>query len=349
MRANNALDFDDLLSMAVALLRTSADVRNRLRRKFRHVLCDEFQDTNNPQYELLKLLAGVEPKNAAPVELIGGRVLGPADLFVVGDPDQAIYGWRGADVGNMQTEFDLDFPEASTFFLRDNYRSSGGILGAAQSVIARNQDWDRLQLNAKLGMGVPIQVCQLDTNHDEAEHIGKEISCLINDHRVASEHIAVLLRTHAQGRLVEKELVARSIPYVLIGGLAFWRRLEIQDAMAYVRLAVTLDDGVALDRVINVPKRGLGPASVAKLTAAAAAVNLTPCQLLFGKQRDGVHVFPPLPDAKTLGVSAKAAAALEEFRAAVAEMRAVTSQEGLWRGLNVGLELVSVSLKAIRL
>ncbi|PRW20204.1 ATP-dependent DNA helicase isoform B [Chlorella sorokiniana] len=319
LRQNNALDFDDLLGQTVALLRTAPAVRERYLRQFRHVCVDEFQDTNTSQYELVKLLT-----------------LPRADLFVVGDPDQSIYGWRGADMTNMTHAFGKDYPQAQIHALRDNYRSCARIVATAERVIAANDDWERAGLRPKRPAGHPIEVHMLRDSYDEARHIASEIQQALRSGEHPEEQIAVLFRTHIQARLVEQELVLRNIPYVLVGGVPFWRRVEIQDVMAYLRLAVSLRDDVALARIINTPRRGLGDTSIEKLHAAAAAQGVTLSALLFGGAAavgGGSAGLPQLPDRKELGLTPKAAAALEAFRELMLGLHGAVASQPLGRAL----------------
>ncbi|KAL4451267.1 hypothetical protein ABPG77_009339 [Micractinium sp. CCAP 211/92] len=300
MRDSNACDFDDLLGLTVALLRRSEAVRRRYLARFQHVLVDEFQDTNPTQYELVKLLT-----------------LPRADLFVVGDPDQSIYSFRGAVMSNMTHALRRDFPDAQVLALRDNYRSSSRIVATAERVISRNDDWKRAGLRPMLGPGQPIEVHVLEDSHEEAEFIAKQIKGMLLRGEHPEEQVAVLLRTHVQSRLLEQQLVLHKVPYVLVGGVPFWRRMEIQDVMAYLRLAVGLRDDVALTRIINTPKRSVGDASVKKLQAHAAERGLSLCALLFGRPPAGAATaasLPPLPDRKQLGLTPQAAAALQAFR-----------------------------------
>lgn len=370
MRAANAFDFDDLLGYTTALLRNDEELRTRLKRRWRHVLVDEFQDTNSPQYELVKLLAAPEvakfPTNFAsgmdgdPATIDFNsqaqqgnieRPLPPGHVFAVGDPDQAIYGWRGADVRNMRHQFAQDFPDGVVYRLRDNYRSTRSILSAAQAVISRNEDIDRAELRSRRASGVPIQVQRVEDAYEEAEHIAVEISAVLKKKICRDRDIAVLFRTHKQASLVEQQLVRYGIPYVLVGGVSFWRRVEIQDILAYLRLALTLDDDVALSRVINVPKRGVGDASLAKLNAAAETAGTTLSRLLWNPQEILLDIensnldagssemssstfydteasfdaeisppFEPSPVVKAV-LSRKTAAAVEALRNAVVEMR----------------------------
>jgi superfamily I DNA/RNA helicase len=424
LRAADALDFDDLLGGAVALLRGDAELRGRLRRRWRHVLVDEFQargnacfacfvyvlpprsharfqapgcppnqaqsapllaaaaggaraaapalgvarsrvlprpapfapllqDTNAPQYELVRLLAGPEPptRDAQPASAAAAAAAPPApvgSVFVVGDPDQAIYGWRGAEVGNMRDRFLKDFPSAALHRLCDNYRSSPAILGAAAAVIARSPagggGGDRAPLRPRRPAGPAVRVHVTQDAYEEADYIASEVAAALAAGACRQEEIAVLLRTHAQARPVEAALVAAGVPYVLVGGTPFWRRTEVQDVMAYLRLAVAPSDGVALDRILNVPKRGLGPASVAKLAAAAAAARATLPELLFGAAGaggdSGALALPPLPPPKALGLSPKAAGAVEAFRAAVAATRAAAAARPLGAALEAAMQAV---------
>jgi hypothetical protein len=198
LRASNAADFDDLLGLAVALLRGSHELRQRYLRRFRHVLVDEFQDTNTAQYELVKLLT-----------------LPRADLLVVGDPDQAIYGWRGADMTNMTHAFAQDFPDAQVLDLRDNYRSCARIVATAQHVIAANDDWQRAALRPLRPPGHPIEVHVLRDSQEEARFVAAEIAGALARREHPPEQVAVLLRTHVQSRLVEQELVGSCRPHLL--------------------------------------------------------------------------------------------------------------------------------------
>ena len=362
MRAANALDFDDLLGYTTALLHRHSELRTKLRRRWRHILVDETQDTNGPQYELLKLLAaarndgsnGSTDENKPPVENSDLQ----QHIFAVGDPDQSIYGWRGADMRNMKHAFGLDFPASQVYFLRDNYRSSPTIIAAAEAVISRNQDGGdgRGKLIARCPDGPPIHVMKVVDAYEEAEYIAGEIAKIVlREQRCRDRDIAVLFRTHQQARLIEQQLVKRNIPYILVGGTSFWRRVEIQDVLAYLRLAVTLDDDVALMRTINTPKRGIGDASVAKLVEAAESQKTSLSKQLFGdvtpslpstslneeeggKEEGGMRIENDEASSasssssssaafiKTV-LSGKAATSLAQFRASIGEMHhAVTTQ-----------------------
>jgi DNA helicase-2/ATP-dependent DNA helicase PcrA len=376
MRSANALDFDDLLGYTTAVLRHDVELRERLRRRWRHVLVDEFQDTNSPQYELVKLLAGIDDEknathlnqNSNTTNSSGGIGNGAAvvtrsksHVFVVGDTDQAIYGWRGADVRNMRTLFQYDFPTGEVYRLRDNYRSTPGILTAAQAVISRNNDGDRAGLRAHRPQGPPIRVRCLTDAFEEAESVAREIGNLLRSNTCRDRDIAVLFRTHMQARFIEQQLVKQSIPYVLVGGVSFWRRVEIQDILAYVRLAVTLDDDVALKRVINVPKRGIGDVSLAKLEAAGVeSEGGSLCRFLWPSSKESIscctdtdissgtdrplsttnghHLLEPLPQVKKL-LSAKTAATVEHFRDILLQMREELATQPLSVALQRIIEL----------
>lgn len=322
MRKANALDFDDLLLFTVKLLQQNElNLRERLHQRWKHILVDEFQDTNAVQYDLVTLLA--YPCNS--YELQPGP---PNHVYVVGDQDQAIYGWRGALVDNMRRRFALDFPNGQVFRLRDNYRSTPSIIQAAQQIIKSVEDAERVVLRPIKNPDGPLPtVAGFFDSYEEAEHIGDEIQRLLtpapsSDRQVPvpvePSQIAVLFRTHQQSRLIEQALVRRNIHYVLVGSQPFWKRVEIQDIMAYLRLAVSLSDDVALLRIINVPKRGLGDASVVKLMEAAAVHSDGSLSRLLFEQIEGVQsIFTEI------GLSRKAIAAVYAFREMVLQCRRV--------------------------
>jgi DNA helicase-2/ATP-dependent DNA helicase PcrA len=319
MQKANALDFDDLLLFTVRLLQQNTlSLRERLHLRWKHILVDEFQDTNAVQYDLVTLLAYPPPT-------CGRQV--PPDIrcnhvFVVGDQDQAIYGWRGALVDNMRKRFAIDFPNGLVFRLRDNYRSTPSIIRAAQQVIKSVNDPERVELRpAKNNANGPIpMVASFFDSFEEAEHIGDEIQRLVT--LVEPSQIAVLFRTHQQSRLIEQALVRRGIHYVLVGSQPFWKRVEIQDIMAYLRLALSLNDDVALLRIINVPKRGLGDASVSKLAHAASLHHEgSLSRLLFERGEAEKSRFSEI--SSEIGLTPKAIAAVSAFREVVLECRRV--------------------------
>jgi DNA helicase-2/ATP-dependent DNA helicase PcrA len=343
MRTANALDFDDLLGYTTAVLRHDVELRERLRRRWRHVLVDEFQDTNSPQYEIVKLLAGIDQDTLNTSEINNNNSSSSSShVFVVGDTDQAIYGWRGADVRNMRTLFQTDFPTGEVYRLRDNYRSTPGIITAAEAVISRNGDGDRAGLRAHRPQGPPIRIRCLQDAFEEAESVARDIATLIRSNTCKDRDIAVLFRTHMQARFIEQQLVKNSIPYVLVGGVSFWRRVEIQDILAYVRLAISLDDEVALKRVLNVPKRGIGEVSIAKLEAAGVeSEGGSLCRLLWPSEDtliqriDGIE---PLQVVKKV-LSAKTAATVEQFRSTLLQMREALATQPLSVALQRIIEL----------
>jgi DNA helicase-2/ATP-dependent DNA helicase PcrA len=319
MQKANALDFDDLLLFTVRLLQQNASsLRERLHFRWKHILVDEFQDTNAVQYDLVTLLAYPPPTAAGPP-------IPPNTsnhVFVVGDQDQAIYGWRGALVDNMRKRFAIDFPNGLVFRLRDNYRSTPSIIRAAQHVIESINDPERVELRpAKNNADGPIPVvASFFDSYAEAEHIGDEIQRLVT--LVQPSQIAVLFRTHQQSRLIEQALVRRGINYVLVGSQSFWKRVEIQDIMAYLRLALCLNDDVALLRIINVPKRGLGDASVSKLGQAASLHHEGSLSRLLFKTGEAEKTWIS-ENSSDLGLTPKAIAALSAFRELVLECRRI--------------------------
>ncbi len=252
----NAMDFDDLLVRAVNVLELFPEVRGRYSAAFRHVLVDEYQDTNHAQYRLLQLLAG-EHRN----------------LAVVGDEDQSVYGFRGADIRNI-LEFQDDFPDAEVVRLEQNYRSTQTILDAANAVIQHNRGRLGKTLWTELGAGDPITIRELDDEHAEARYVVGEIERLV-DEGVSRAEIAVFYRTNAQSRVLEDTLVRREIGYQVIGGTKFYERAEIKDAVAYLTLLANPQDGVAFTRVANSPKRGIGQTSLSRVLAHAETMGIS--------------------------------------------------------------------------
>jgi DNA helicase-2/ATP-dependent DNA helicase PcrA len=254
LRKNNALDFDDLLLEAVRLLKVSGEVRERYQRRYRYLLVDEYQDTNRPQYELMKLLAG-EAKN----------------VCAVGDEDQSIYSWRGADIRNI-LEFEKDFPDARIVRLEQNYRSTQVILEAAGAVVANNQLRKGKKLWTDRQGGSLIGYYEAPDGENEALFIADRIQSFLRQKnpsdtpdRGAGEHCAVLYRTNAQSRLVEEALRRYNISYTMVGGFSFYERAEIKDLLSYLRLIRNPHDSMALQRVINTPARGIGKATLETL------------------------------------------------------------------------------------
>ena len=267
----NAMDFDDLLFRTVNLLELFEEVRERYGRAFRHVLVDEYQDTNYAQYRFLQLLVGggrTEPARGGRVQVPGHR-----NLAVVGDDSQSIYGFRNADIRNI-LDFQEDFPDARVVKLEQNYRSTQRILSAANAVIANNRGGIAKRLWSELGEGDQIHVRALSDEHAEARFVVGEIERLV-DEGAARAEIAVLYRTNAMSRVIEDTLVRREIAYQVIGGTKFYERAEIKDAIAYLSLLANPFDVVSFTRVANSPRRGLGQTSLSRVTAHAATVGIS--------------------------------------------------------------------------
>jgi DNA helicase II / ATP-dependent DNA helicase PcrA len=273
----NAMDFDDLLFRTVTMLELFEEVRERYAQSFRHVLVDEYQDTNHAQYRFLQLLVGGgrEAVNQTPsTQRASGRAgTGSRNLAVVGDDSQSIYGFRGADVRNI-LDFQEDFPDARVVKLEQNYRSTQTILSAANAVIANNRGGIAKRLWSALGEGDPIKVCELEDEYAEARFVVGEIERLVDEGASRSE-IAVFYRTNAMSRVLEDTLVRREIAYQVIGGTKFYERAEIKDAIAYLSLLANPNDVVSFMRIVNSPRRGIGQTSVGKVVAHAGTMGLS--------------------------------------------------------------------------
>jgi len=255
-----AMDFDDLLVKTVRLFQENPDVLAHYQDRFLHLLVDEYQDTNRAQYVLVGYLAGKHE-----------------NLCVVGDPDQCIYGWRGADLNNI-LNFERDYPRARVIRLERNYRSTRNILDAANRVIEHNQLRKEKVLWTDGERGAPVTVFEAGSEKDEASFVAGHIQNL--SRRRAWRDFAVFYRTHAQSRPLEEALVTAGIPYVIVGGLRFYERKEIKDILAYLRVVANPHDAVSLERIVNVPKRGIGPAYFTQLTALAGERSLPPAAAL---------------------------------------------------------------------
>ncbi|KAA2264639.1 DNA helicase PcrA [Solihabitans fulvus] len=242
----NALDFDDIIMRTVELLQAFPDVAEHYRRRFRHVLVDEYQDTNHAQYTLVRELVGT-----------GSDGVGPAELCVVGDADQSIYAFRGATIRNI-VEFERDYPQARTILLEQNYRSTQTILSAANAVISRNPNRRDKRLWTESGDGERIVGYVADNEHDEAAFVAGEIDRLVDSGEVSNGDIAVFYRTNNQSRVFEEIFIRLGLPYRVVGGVRFYERREVRDALAYLRALANPDDTVSLRRILNVPKRGIG-------------------------------------------------------------------------------------------
>ncbi len=307
----NAMDFDDLLFRTVNLLELYPEVRERYSESFRHVLVDEYQDTNHAQYRLLQLLVGggrQAPARGEPVHLAGHR-----NLAVVGDDAQSIYSFRNADIRNL-LDFQDDFPDARVVKLEQNYRSTETILKAANAVIANNRGGIAKRLWSELGTGEPIQVRELEDEHAEARFVVGEIERLVDEGASRAE-IAVLYRTNAMSRVLEDTLVRREIAYQVIGGTKFYERAEIKDAIAYLSWLANPFDVVSFTRVANSPRRGLGQTSLGRIVAYSATVGVS------------VWEATAAPDAIP-GLGAAAVKALRRFMDTMDELRARVEQRG---------------------
>jgi DNA helicase-2/ATP-dependent DNA helicase PcrA len=252
-----ALDFDDLIMTTVNLLQAFPDVAEHYRRRFRQVLVDEYQDTNHAQYVLVRELVGAP---GGPVE--------PGGLSVVGDADQSIYAFRGATIRNI-TEFERDYPDATVVLLEQNYRSTQTILSTANAVIAKNPGRKPKRLWSAAGDGERITAYAADNEHDEAAWVAAEIDRLADDEGVRPGDVAVFYRTNAASRALEQQFVLVGLPYKVVGGVRFYERREVRDALAYLRALANPADDVSLRRIVNVPKRGIGDRAVACVAAYA--------------------------------------------------------------------------------
>ena len=257
LQAANAMDFDDLIMNTVHLFQAWPDVRETYRRRFRHILVDEYQDTNHAQYQFIKELTDPE-----------------SDLLVVGDSDQSIYAFRGANIRNI-LEFEVDFPGAATILLEQNYRSTQTILSAANAVIARNEGRRDKKLWSAEGDGEKIVGYVGDDERDEAQFIADEIDKLVDAGHVASKDVAIFYRTNAQSRVFEEVFIRVGLPYKVVGGVRFYERKEIKDALAYVRVLVNPRDTVSLRRIVNEPKRGIGERAEASIQRLATMHDIS--------------------------------------------------------------------------
>jgi len=253
----NAMDFDDLLVRTVNALELFEDVRERWRRTFRHVLVDEYQDTNHAQYRLLQLLAAEH-----------------GNLMVVGDEDQSVYGFRHADIRNI-LDFEHDFPDAAVVKLEQNYRSTQTILSAANAVVERNRERRPKRLWTEIEGGELVQLCELGNDHEEARWVAAEIERLGEEHGVARSDVAIFYRTNAMSRALEDTLVRFELPYQVIGGTKFYDRAEVKDAVAYLNLLLNPADQVSFSRIVNSPRRGIGDTSQGRLASYANTAGLT--------------------------------------------------------------------------
>lgn len=271
---NNAVDFDDLLYLTVELLQKHADVRAGYQEQFKHVLVDEYQDTNRAQHELVRILAA-----------------GHRNLMVVGDDDQSIYAFRGANLRNI-LDFEDDFPDATVIKLEQNYRSTQNILEAANAVVANNVGRKPKRLWTANTAGDPVQVLSANDERDEASQIADEIQ-LLHDQGRSYDEIAILYRTNAQSRVIEEAFLRRDIPYTMYRGIEFYKRREIKDIIAYLRLLVNPADGTSFERIVNVPRRGIGATTLQRLNEYAEGHQVP--LLLAAEQADKISSLGKAP------------------------------------------------------
>jgi DNA helicase-2/ATP-dependent DNA helicase PcrA len=296
----HALDFDDLIMRTVHLLQSHPELAQAYRRRFRHVLVDEYQDTNHAQYVLIKELVG--PPGGDPP---------PGELCVVGDADQSIYAFRGATIRNI-LEFERDFPDARTILLEQNYRSTQTILNAANAVIDRNTARKPKRLWSEQGPGERIVGYVADTEHAEADWVAREIERLRGAHAVRPGDVAVFYRTNAQSRVFEEVFIRAGLPYKVVGGVRFYERKEVRDALAYLRAVVNSDDTVSIRRILNTPRRGIGDRAQASLTALST--------------RDRISFGAALAKAADApGISTRAVNAIRDFMSMLDELRELAS------------------------
>jgi DNA helicase-2/ATP-dependent DNA helicase PcrA len=271
--ASNAVDFDDLLMLTVQVLERFPEARERWQKAFRYVLVDEYQDTNHAQYRLLQLLAEKH-----------------RNVCAVGDPDQSIYAFRGADIRNI-LEFERDFGETRTIALEQNYRSTNTILQAANHVIEHNRERKPKNLWSELGEGEPVRVLEVEDEHAEARFVAAEIAGLVEEGFNGSE-VAVFYRTNAQSRVLEDVLVRQGVAYQVIGGPRFYERAEVKDVIAYLQAIDNPYDAVSLQRIANRPRRGIGDASLARLQTHADAHGISLWEALDGAEGAGISAAP---------------------------------------------------------
>ena len=302
LRTANAFDFDDLIGETVGLLQRHPEVAEYYRRRFRHVLVDEYQDTNHAQYVLVRELVLGGGSDDSPGESgVGGRAVDPSELCVVGDADQSIYAFRGATIRNIE-EFERDFPNAETILLEQNYRSTQTILSAANAVIARNPNRREKRLWTDSGDGELIVGYVSDSDRDESMFIGTEIERL-TDHTIGGvsesykySDIAVFYRTNTGSRPIEEVFVRHGIPYKVVGGTRFYERKEVRDVVAYLRTVANPDDSVSLRRILNTPRRGIGDRAEACVAVHAENTGVSFYQALL----DGADGRVPLLNSRAV-------------------------------------------------
>ncbi|MEV2262972.1 DNA helicase PcrA [Streptomyces anulatus] len=298
LREANALDFDDIIMTTVHLLQAFPDVAEHYRRRFRHVLVDEYQDTNHAQYTLVRELVGP-----------AGEADAPAELCVVGDADQSIYAFRGATIRNI-LQFEEDYPSATTILLEQNYRSTQTILSAANAVIERNESRRPKNLWTNAGNGARITGYVADTEHDEAQFVADEIDRLTDAGDAKAGDVAVFYRTNAQSRVFEEIFIRVGLPYKVVGGVRFYERKEVRDVLAYLRVLANPEDTVPLRRILNVPKRGIGDRAEAMIDALSMREKISFPQAL--RRVDEAY-----------GMAARSSNAVKRFNTLMEELRTI--------------------------
>lgn len=281
LKQSNAMDFNDLILYTVKLLQDREDIRHFYQQKFQYIHVDEYQDTNESQYQLVQLLAGLL-----------------RNVCVVGDADQSIYGWRGANMENI-LNFEKDYPDATVILLEQNYRSTQNILNAANSVIEHNKVRKPKKLWSDKAAGDKVTFHLAESDMDEARYVIQQILTLKEDKQASNDDFAILYRTQAQSRTLEEQLLQVNLPYRVVGGLKFYARKEIQDTLAYLQLINNSQDNLSFNRIVNVPKRGIGQASVDKLAQYADSI--------------GVSWYDAIPTLHMSNVSARTRSKFVEF------------------------------------
>ena len=306
LKQNNAMEFDDLIMNTVELLKLDPEVLNYYQEKFQYVMVDEYQDTNTAQFELVRLLAG-----------------GKNNLCVVGDDDQSIYKFRGANIYNI-LNFEKHFPDATVIKLEQNYRSTGNILEAANGVIANNEGRKAKRLWTDAGKGDKVYFEQFDSAYEEADFIARDIGRRVAKGEYPYGDCATLYRTNAQSRLLEEKLIASNIPYKIVGGVNFYSRKEVKDLLAYLKTVDNARDELAVRRIINIPKRGIGAASLAKVSAYAEVNSL--------------NFYQALERAREIPGLGRAAGKMEPFVDLIASLRELAALGGVSAVLEEVLE-----------
>jgi len=310
LREANAFDFDDLIMETVRLFQERPEIRETYRRRFRHVLVDEYQDTNHAQYALIHQLCGRSLEETVDLSGPDEDRVEPAELMVVGDADQSIYAFRGANIRNI-LDFEQDFPDARTILLEQNYRSTQTILTAANAVIGHNQGRKEKRLWSDAGDGDRIVGYVADDEHDEARFVSDEIDKL-TDRGIRAGDVAVFYRTNAQSRVFEEIFIRTGLPYKVVGGVRFYERREVRDALAYLRMLVNPDDQVSLRRILNTPKRGIGDRAVECVNELATRERIT-----FWEALQRADEAP--------GLATRSQANIEGFVAMVEELQSMVS------------------------